>query len=178
MTPIRNHTPLTRRGRLLVLAASLLLAGYGATLFLGTRSDAVTQSVAEAALTQVKTPPGFHVGKCEFRTTGSNSRCYRRSPFMPLSTSGFIALITASGLTVHRGPLMWCRALAHGRPRPAIAWDNCVARANRGTVEFAVSATSVKILRKNALRPGDLKVVRTLRGTVYEVTPVTTAAGS
>ena len=178
MTPIRNHTPSTRRGRLLALAASLLLAGYGATLFLRTRSDAATQRVTEAALTRVKAPPGFHVGKCNLEPTSSNTRCYRRKPFVPLDTASFIALITASGLTAHRGPLMWCQDLGHGRPHPPVAWDNCAARANLGSVEFAVFATSVKILRKTALRPDDLKVVRSLGGTDYKVTPVPTGASS
>jgi hypothetical protein len=178
MPPIRNYTPSTRRGRLLALAASLLLAGYGATLLLGTRSDAVTQSVAEAALTRVKAPPGFHVGKCEFRPTGSNDRCYRRKPFVALDTARFTALITASGLTEDRSLLTPCLTLAHRRPRAAIAWNACTARANRGSVEFAVSATSVKILRRNALPPRDLKVARSLRSTVYEVTLITTGAGS
>jgi len=178
MTPIRNHTPLTRRGRLLVLAASFLLAGYGATLLLGTRSDAVTPGVAEAALTRVKAPSGFHVGKCDFLSTSSNTRCYRRKPFVPLNTASFTALITRSGLTANRGPLMSCQNLPSRRPRPAFALNECRARANRESVEFAVFATSCKILRRDALKPGDLKVARTLRGTVYEVTLVTTGTGS
>jgi hypothetical protein len=172
-TPMRNST---RHSYLAVLAAPLLLVGCGANAPAGTLLSRTMPSAAEATLKRVKAPPGFRVGKCEFLSTGSNTRCYRRRPFVSLDTASFSALITASGLKVVREPLMWCRNLA--RHRPAIAWDSCEARADLGSVELAVFATSVKVLRRGSLRPRDLKVVRSLRGTVYEVTPVTTGAGS
>jgi hypothetical protein len=89
----------------------------------------------------------------------------------------FTALIKASGLKMTRDPLMWCRNLARRRPKVSV-WDNCEARADLGSVEFAVFATAVKLMNEGSLRPRDLKVVRSLRGTVYEITPVTRAAGS
>jgi hypothetical protein len=180
MTPVRDHTPWILRSQLAVLAASFLLAGCGSTaptgvLVSGSHSDpdATTPSSAEAALALVKAPPGFQVGKCEFRPTGSNTRCYRRKTFIPLDTAGFTALITASGLMVHHGSLpMWCWKV---HPHHPIALENCSARATLGSVEFAVSATSVKILHRKALRPGDLKMARSLRGTSFEVTLATNA---
>jgi hypothetical protein len=159
-----------------MLAASLLLAGCAASSPAGALlSGARPPGVAKATLKRVTAPPGFHVGKCEFRPTGSNARCYRRTRFVSLDTATFIALIKASGLTVARDPLMWCRNLARRRPKVYV-WDNCEARADLDSVEFAVFATAVKVLRGSSLRPRDLKVVRGLRGTAYEVTPVATDA--
>ncbi len=72
---------------------------------------------------------------------------------------------------------MWCPAAAR-RYSKAYVWDTCEARAHLGSTEFAVFATAVKVLRDSLLRRRDLKVVRSLRGTVYEVTPVKLATNS
>jgi hypothetical protein len=185
MTLIQNQSPSTRRSRLALLAVSLTLAGCGATTPTGAvlsaqRPDTTptTSRVASTTLSHVKAPPGFHVGKCEFLPASPTTQCYRRTLFVPLDTARFVSLITASGLTPRRGPLTSCRDLS-GRRRPAaIVWDTCTARANLNSLEFAIDATSVKILHRNALKPEDLKVARTLRGTVYEVTLVTQGAVS
>jgi hypothetical protein len=156
----------TRHRYLAVLMAPLLLAGCGASSPTGT---------AEAMLKRVKAPPGFRVvGKCEL---GPNTRCYRRKPFMPLDEASFDTLIAASGLKLSRKPLMWCRNLARRRPKVYVV-DNCEARADLHSVEFAVFATAVKLVNGSSLRPRDLKLVRSQRGTIYEVTPVTTDADS
>ena len=172
--PMRNST---RHSYLALLAAPLLLVGCGASAPAGTLLSRTMPSAAEATLKRVKTPPGFRVGKCEFLSTGSNTRCYRHGPFVAIDAASFSALITASGLKVAREPLMWCRNLARHRPKVYV-WDTCEARADLGSVELAVFATSVKLVHRNSLGPRELKVVRSLRGTVYEVTPVTTDAGS
>lgn len=175
-----HHTPMrkpTRHTYLAVLVAPFLLVGCGAGVPAGALLPGTPSSTAEAALKRVKAPPGFRVGKCEFLSTGSNTRCYRHGPFVAIDAASFRALITASGLKVAHEPLMWCRNLARHRPKVYV-WDTCEARADLGSVELAVFATSVKLVHRNSLGPRKLKVVRSLRGTVYEVTPVTTGAGS
>jgi hypothetical protein len=172
--PMRNST---RHSYLAVLAAPLLLVGCGASVPAGALLSGTTQSAAEATLKRVKAPPGFRVGKCEFLQTGSNTRCYRHGSFVAIDAASFSALITASGLKADRSPPMWCNSGRH-RPSAAIARDNCLAHANLGSVAFAVSATSVKVLRRSSLRPRALKVVRSMRGTIYEVTSVTTDGSS
>ncbi len=96
---------------------------------------------------------------------------------MSLDTASFNALIIASGLKPSREPLMRCRNLARHRSKVYV-WDTCEARADLGSVELAVFATSVKLVHRNSLGPQELKVVRSLRRTVYEVAPVTTGASS
>jgi hypothetical protein len=182
MKPRRHRKPPTRPVRLAALVASLLLAGCGgnsptAPLSSGYSTSVMTPRVAKAALQRLKAPPGFRAGQCEFLVPHlPYTLCYRRNPFVPLNTATFAALITASGLTPDHDTLFCPRSF---RPRPGapITRDTCEARANTGSAEFAVSATSIKV-RDNAIKPTDRELARTLRGTVYELTLVTTGAAS
>jgi hypothetical protein len=165
---------LTRHSYLAVLAFPLLLVGCGVSAPAGVPSS----SVAEATLKRVKAPPGFRVGKCKFMSTGSNTQCYRRKPFMSLNESSFRALIKASGLTLGREPLTWCSGGLPRRRPAAYEWYNCEGRAELGSVKLVASVSAVKVLRGSLLSPRDLKVARGLRGTIYEVAIVTKDADS
>lgn len=98
---------------LAVLAAPFLLVGCGASAPAASPSSGNAPGAVEAALKQVKAPPGFRVGACEFLPIGPNTRCYRREPFVVIDTASFGALITASGLKVDRSPPMWCNSGRH-----------------------------------------------------------------
>ncbi len=159
--PMRNATC---HSYLVLLATSVMLAGCGATSTTGAANS-------QAALARVKAPSGYRLVTCHNARAEPDRRCYRHGPFVAINAASLSALIAASGLKADHNPPLWCNS---GRPRPsaAIAQDNCLADANLGSVEFEVSATSVKVLRRSLLRPRDLKVIRSMRGTIYEVTPV------
>lgn len=97
---------------------------------------------------------------------------------MSLNEASFKALIKASGLTLGREPLTWCSGGLPRRRPAAYEWYNCEGRAELGSVKLVASASAVKVLRGSLLSPRDLKVVRSLRGTIYQVALVTKDADS
>jgi hypothetical protein len=160
-----------------LLLSAVILAGCGAA---SQEEPALVPpithiGIAESALQRLKTPPDFHRATCVFLTKHPYTRCYRRSTYTPLNAATFAALITAFGLAPDSSTLI-CPRLVRARTDNPVTWDNCQARANAASVEFAASAHSIKILRQNAIKPSDRKIAAKLRGTVFELTIVTTHA--
>jgi hypothetical protein len=87
----------------------------------------------------------------------------------------FAALITTSGLAPESDTVA-CPRILPARADNPVRWDNCQARASTASVEFAASAHSIKILRRNTIKPSDRTIAAKMRGTVFELTVVTTHA--
>jgi hypothetical protein len=178
MPTIRELMPTSRGIRLAALAPALLLAGCGTASpgRQGAYAPPITNAdVAQSGLRRLNTPPNFHRATCVFLAGRAYTRCYRRNTYTPLNATTFAALITASGLVPDSGTVI-CPRLIRARIDNPVTWDNCQARANAGSVEFAASAHSIKILRQNAIKPSDRTIAAKLRGTVFELTVVTTHA--
>jgi hypothetical protein len=161
-----------------LLLSTVILAGCGTASpsRQGVYAPPITNAaVAQMALQHLKTPLDFRRATCVFLTDRAYTRCYRRNTYAPLNAAMFAGLITASGLAPDSGTLI-CPRLIRARADNPVTWDNCQARANAASVEFAASAHSIKILHRNAIKPSDRKLAATLRGTVFELTVVTTHA--
>jgi hypothetical protein len=122
--------------------------------------------VAESALRRLKAPPDFRRASCTSFAKLPYSRCYRRKTFAPLDAATFAALIIASGLAPDSGTVICPSSYLH-RARRRYTWDYCMANARAASIEFDVSANSVKILHRNALKPPDRQTLERLRGTAF-----------
>lgn len=160
------------------LLAAVILAGCGAaspSRQVAPYAPPITNAdVAKSALERLKAPPGFRLDTCAYFPERAYTRCYRQNTFAPLDPARFAALINASGLTPDPGTVT-CPRILRARTDNPITRDDCQARANATSVEFAAFATSIK-LRRDAIKPSDRKIAARLPDTVYELTVVATRA--
>jgi hypothetical protein len=180
MQSTRQLIPPIRPLIAVALLAAVILSGCGAASSNEQGSALVppiaNARLAESALQRLKTPLNFRRAPCVFLTKSAYTRCYRRNAYAPLNTTMFAALITTSGLAPDSGTLV-CPHILRPRRGNSVRWDHCEARASAASVEFAAFATSIKMLRRNAVKSSDSTLVAKLRGTVFELSVVTTSVG-
>lgn len=159
------------------LVTAAVLAGCGAASGQeGAERPTPNAGLAESALRRLEAPPDFRRASCASFAKLPYSRCYRRKTFAPLNVAMFATLITASGLTPDPGTVICPHFPSRPRSHRRFTWEQCEGSASAASIEFDVSARSIKILRPKVLEPSGRKVLEKLRGTAFRLTVVSTQA--